>query len=99
MSILDKIKEEAEKIEEDFGKKPKVQTTGTIENPKVEELPKEEVVIPVESELPPVIKLYMGKQILSDKMEIVNEKEYHSIKLVDGSAHLLSQVEYDEMVK
>lgn len=45
------------------------------------------------------VKKYMGKDVISDNIEIVNDKEYHSLTLGDGSKQLLSPAEYEEYLK
>jgi len=87
------IKEEIEKLEEKvLGKD--VQSNSTAEN----------VQVPVEEPKAekadvPAVKMYMGKQIISDNMQTINEKEYHSLRLSDGSTHALTHSEYEELVK
>lgn len=44
-------------------------------------------------------KVYMGKDIISERIVVVNEKEYHSLTLVDGSVQQLTDAEYIEGVK
>ena len=69
----------------------------------VEETPeevsvKEEVVpevIPAQSE----VKTYLGKKIISESTSIINEKEYITLRLEDGSVCQLSEAEYKELVK
>jgi len=62
-----------------------------------------EVTVPVEETISSATseraKEYMGKQVLSEKMVTVNEKEYHSLNLVDGSTVQLPESEYMEAVK
>ncbi len=74
----------------------------------LELLVEEKITIPAENlkeavgstgEAVSVPKKYMGKDIISDSIEVVNEKEYHSLMLADGSKHLLNHAEYDELNK
>ena len=73
-----------------------------IEEPKEEkiETPKEEVV--AQSEFIPSgveVKTYQGKKIIAEKTSIINEKEYITLTLEDGSTCQLSEGEYNEGVK
>lgn len=96
MSIIEKIEEEAEKIKEKmFGEeKPKEEIVPTSDTQ-----PGQAALDNQPAQTVPSKKQYMGKDIISDKMEVVNEKQYHSLKLVDGSTHLLSPSEYEELMK
>ncbi len=47
----------------------------------------------------PALKKHMGKDIVSERLVVVNEKEYHSLTLADGSVQLLSPAEYEELMK
>lgn len=77
-----------------------------VEEEKIEE-PKEEKIeetkeVQAQSESVSFItdvKTYQGKKIISIKPSIINEKEYISITLEDGSTCQLSEQEYNEGVK
>ena len=75
-----------------------------VEEPKVEEpkvdVPKEEIVPEVQSEIiPDEPKTYLGKKVISEKTSLINEKEYISLTLEDGSVCQISETEYKERVK
>ncbi len=67
-------------------------------DPIIEPDEEEKAPEPEEEELI-VANKYMGKEVISEKMVTVNEKEYHSLTLGDGSTHLLSAAEYEESMK
>ena len=47
----------------------------------------------------PDVKTYQGKKIIPEKTTIINEKEYITLTLEDGSTCQLSEGEYNEGVK
>jgi hypothetical protein len=69
-----------------------------VDEPKEEVSAKEEVVpevIPTQ----PEVKTYLGKKIISESTSTINEKEYITLRLEDGSVCQLSEAEYKELVK
>lgn len=55
----------------------------------------EEINVPKKEE----VKTYLGKKIVSENKSMINEKEYISITLEDGSICQLSENEYNDEVK
>ena len=47
----------------------------------------------------PEVKTYLGKKIISESTSTINEKEYITLRLEDGSVCQLSEAEYKELVK
>ena len=45
------------------------------------------------------VKTYLGKKIISESTSTINEKEYITLRLEDGSVCQLSEAEYKELVK
>lgn len=90
------MEEEIKKEETVSAEKLNSATSDDVKMPEPEveapiELPKVDVVTA------PTPKLYMGKEIIAEKMVEVNEKQYHSLTLSDGSVQLLSPSEYKEL--
>lgn len=93
MSILEKSKEVAEEIKE--------KVLG--EEPKEESVPEEVPAQPMQENNQSVLsaepKTYLGKKIIAEKTSVINEKEYITITLEDGSVSQLSEGEYNSHVK
>lgn len=63
------------------------------EEKKDEVVPEEEIVPEVS-----VTRTLDGKEIISESETIINDKEYISVRLTDGTTQVISQAEYDERV-
>jgi len=115
MSIKEKIEEVAEEIKEKvLGEEPKEEIQPEVSEEALENGEKlseeekgaenlEDVNAQDESISSgvqiPEVKTYQGKKIISESTSTINEKEYITIRLEDGSVCQLSEAEYKELVK
>jgi hypothetical protein len=91
--------EENEVVEEEVTPEVEEETTPEVEEEEVNEEVTPEVE---EDEVNPSEEvkqnLFEGKVIVSDGMRVVNEIEYHHVKLEDGSSHDLTDEQYQLQV-